>query len=272
MGVRNLVWRTPGTDGGRDIEGQVVVTDRLGVDKIEKWYVECKKYKRSIDWPTVWKKVAYADSQQADVFLLASNSNPSPTCESEISKWNSLRRRPTIRIWRGYSFAELLATKSHITLCHGLKDRDAPVDHQVLSLSRLILGVVQAANSSFAFGTDVSIALETASVLTELLEQRLSDLESHGCFGSGCMFGQPPSPPGAWLEPMGDYSQIEEIAFYSTIMSLLYFSGAKSLTTMASGDTCKYVLIEPRLLSIDYFPALTIVLEWSCAEMDELNR
>ena len=271
IGVRNLVWRTPGMDGGRDIEGQVVVTDIVGVDKLEKWYVECKKYKRSIDWPTVWKKVAYADSQQADVFLLATNTNPSPVCESEISKWNHSRRRPTIRIWRGYSFAELLATRTHITLSHGLAGADVHIDHQVLPFCRLILGVVQAANSSVAFDTDGSIALETASVLTELLEQRLSDLDNHGHFGSGYRFDKPRPAFSNWLCAEGDYSQIEEIAFYSTVMSLLYFSGADSIATVATGHTSEYVLKEPRFGSKVYYRSLTTVLEWSCAELEQLN-
>ncbi len=54
-GMTNLVWRTPGSDAGRDIEGQVTISDFVGVEKIEKWYIECKKFKNSIDWPTVWK-------------------------------------------------------------------------------------------------------------------------------------------------------------------------------------------------------------------------
>jgi len=29
-GVRNLTWRTPGADGGRDIEGSIFVTDFSG--------------------------------------------------------------------------------------------------------------------------------------------------------------------------------------------------------------------------------------------------
>ena len=272
IGVRNLVWRTPGSDGGRDIEGQVVVTDLVGVDKVEKWYVECKRYKQSIDWPTVWKKVAYADSQCADVFLLATNSNPSPTCENEISNWNSQKRTPTIRILRGYSIAELLSTKSHIKVCHGLESEDASIDKQVLSLSRLILGVVQAANSSLTFGFNASMALETASVLSELLEQRLSDVETHGYFGSGHMCGNAPTSPPSWLEVAGDYSEIEEIAYYSTVTSLVYVSGATSISTMACGRSYTYVLGEPRFFVDDKSPPLTTVLEWACAEMDRLDE
>ena len=61
-GLRNAVWRTPGSDGGRDIEGEMATTDFSGFHTITKWYVECKRYAASVDWPTVWEKIAYADS------------------------------------------------------------------------------------------------------------------------------------------------------------------------------------------------------------------
>ena len=244
------------------------MTDLIGVDVLEKWYVECKRYNRSIDWPTVWKKVSFADSQQADVFLLATNSNPSPTCENEISNWNLSKRSPKIRIWRGYSFIELLSTKPHIKLGHGLEDSDSAIDKQVLSLTRVILGVVQAANSGLTFGSDHSIALETASVLTELLEQRLSDVETHGRFGSGHMLSKSSMPTLAWLHATGDYSEIEEIAYSSIVTSLVHFSAANSIATVASGPSFEYVLEEPRFCIDAYSPSLTLVLEWACGELD----
>ena len=246
----------------------MVVTDLVGVDQVEKWYVECKRYQNSIDWPTVWKKIAYADSQCADVFLLATNSNPSPACESEISNWNNQNRTPRIRVLRGYSLIELLSTKSHIRLCHGLESKDTRIDKQALYLSRIILGVVQVANSSLTFGFYASVALETASVLSELLEQRLSDIETHGYFGSGHMCGNTPTSPPAWLEIAGDYSEIEEIAYYSTAGSLVYFSGAKSISTNARDRGYTFCLEEPTYNVNDRSPSLITVLEWACAEIE----
>ena len=270
MGVRNLVWRTPGSDGGRDIEGQVIITDLVGVDKAEKWYVECKRYKQSIDWPTIWKKVAYADSQCADVFLLATNSNPSPACENEISNWNKKKRTPTIRMLRGYSLVELLSTKSHISLCHNLIEDDVRVDKQLLSLARLILGVVQAANSRFTFDLDGTMALEVAGVLSELLEQRLSDVANHGSFGSGHMCRNIKSFP-EWLNASGDYSEIEEIAYLSTAASLVYFSGAMEISTVARGRSYSYSLSDPKFRVDDGSPALIAVLEWARGELEGIG-
>ena len=159
-----------------------------------------------------------------------------PACESEISNWNHLSRRPRIRVLRGYSLVELLSTKSHIRLCYGLEPGDTRIDRQALSLSRIILGVVQATNSTVAFGFNASMALETASVLSELLEQRLSDIETHGSFGSGQMCGNTRTSVPPWLEPKGDYSEMEEIAYLSPVASLVYFSAATSISTIACGN------------------------------------
>jgi restriction endonuclease Mrr len=53
IGLENVVWRTPGADGGRDIEGDMEVRDMSGGLVLQKWFVECKRYRASIDWPTV---------------------------------------------------------------------------------------------------------------------------------------------------------------------------------------------------------------------------
>jgi hypothetical protein len=77
-GLKRLVWRTPGSDGGRDIEGLYTAIDFSSYHYTQKWYIECKRYSSSIDWPTVWNKIAYADARKVDFLLLVTNSNPSP--------------------------------------------------------------------------------------------------------------------------------------------------------------------------------------------------
>lgn len=265
-GMANLVWRTPGSDGGRDIEGQVTTTDLVGVEKTEKWYIECKRVKNSIDWPTVWKKLSYADNQDTDVFLLATNSNPSPHCEEEISTWNSSNRRPAIRVWRGYSFEEIVATKPQIRIIHGLETSDAPIGNHVLSLSRLILGIAQSANSRAIFGSDFSIALEAAAILAELLEQRLSDYSLYGEFRRSCPLASPPAYE--WLEVDGEYSQIEDIAFNAVVISLFYFSGATAMAVSVEDKTLEFQLVDPRQVPNQFSNAVTVVLEWACAEIN----
>jgi len=91
-GVRGLTWRTPGADGGRDIEGHVSTLDFSGVESRQRWYFECKRYTNSLDWPLIYAKVAFADANGADFLLVVTNSNPSPACETQIATWNSEHR------------------------------------------------------------------------------------------------------------------------------------------------------------------------------------
>ena len=98
-GLSNVDWRTPGADGGRDIEGLWTQFDLSGYEQRTKWFVECKRYAAAVDWPTIYEKVAYADSHQADVLLMCTSSSFSPAALTRVAEWNDRRRRPTIRLW-----------------------------------------------------------------------------------------------------------------------------------------------------------------------------
>lgn len=119
-GLKNLVWRTPGADGGRDIEGVFSSVDFSKRHRTEKWYVECKRYSNSIDWPTVWNKISYAESTGADFLLLVTNNNPSPKCETEIENWNNSKKPVLVRIWRGYELEGILRNYPQIASKYGL--------------------------------------------------------------------------------------------------------------------------------------------------------
>jgi Restriction endonuclease len=59
-GVQNLRWRTPSADGGRDLEGDVPIVDFSGETVRQRWYIECKRYAQSINWPTIYEKLTIA--------------------------------------------------------------------------------------------------------------------------------------------------------------------------------------------------------------------
>jgi hypothetical protein len=84
-GLANGVWRTPGADAGRDIEGIARSVDFSGYFVSDRWYVDCKRYSASVPWPTVWEKAAYADSHSADVLLIVTTATLSPQCKTEVS-------------------------------------------------------------------------------------------------------------------------------------------------------------------------------------------
>src|ERR1700675_1626165 len=85
-GMRNAVWRTPGADGGRDIEGAVDFRDLSGTIESSKWNVDSKRFTPSVDWPTVFEKVSYAKNHGAEYLLIVCTPSVSPRCRDEIEK------------------------------------------------------------------------------------------------------------------------------------------------------------------------------------------
>lgn len=181
IGFKNLVWRTPGADGGRDIEGQASYRDPTGHESLQIWYIECKKYQSSIDWPTVWQKISYAESNGADVLLLSTNSTPSPNCETHISQWNASRKIPKIRVWRGYEWKTLLRDFSDIASAYGLYFQESTND-AVGPVASILTKIVQTAYVARSIHGSSTPALETAAAVSELIDKRLTELTRYGKF------------------------------------------------------------------------------------------
>ncbi len=172
-----MVWRTPGADGGRDIEASYTLTDASGAETNQRWYAECKRYSSSIDWPTVFQKLAYANNHKADYLLMISTSNPSPVCETEISRWNS-DNHLQIRFWRGYQLASRLRTHVNVATRYGLSESpSAAVSLQSISLHGLKFS--QAAEASYIAQHPAETALHAASAIANLVFQRTQDIERY---------------------------------------------------------------------------------------------
>jgi len=128
-GMRNAAWRTPGADGGRDIEGSYEVRDLSGTYQTQKWYVDCKRYATSVNWPTVYEKLSYADSNGADFLLIVCTPSVSPQCRTEIDKWNAKTPKPIIRAWEPHFLEQLLIEHPEVAIKHGFRKAtllDAP--------------------------------------------------------------------------------------------------------------------------------------------------
>ena len=109
-GVQNLRWRTPGADGGRDLEGEVISVDFSGETVRQRWYIECKRYAKSVDWPTLYEKLTVAINHQADYLLLVTTANVSVPCRDEIQRHNERRIA---------AFTELISTRIEDSRKHG---------------------------------------------------------------------------------------------------------------------------------------------------------
>jgi hypothetical protein len=180
LGLENLVWRTPGADGGRDIEGDLPVRDLSGSLVHQRWFVECKRYRGAIDWPTVWNKAAFAQNNDADFLLLMTTSTPSPPCETEITKWNAHKRQPIIRAWRGYQLQRILSRFPAIRLKYGLL---SPTDDKGASFVSLAIDLAKFIQSAYAVSEmrqDNPVPLQAAAAVAELLSARMQDFETVG--------------------------------------------------------------------------------------------
>ena len=266
IGLTDLIWRTPGADGGRDIEGELVTTDVTGYYLRQKWYVECKRYSSSISWPTIWQKISYAEVHKADVLFLVTNSNPSPRCETEINKWNASKRLPIIRIWRGYDLPRLLRRHITISRAHGLADPVSGVADDALDLASVINKLVQSAYSSVTFDQDGMSALEAASCLSELLSQRLSDLRNYGKFVNAPVARI--SPNFDWLELAGESSAWEDVGLRAILTFVHHVSSCDTMSVMAHRAEVSLTLIGP---NTDFFNLgskdFNTVLLWARSEM-----
>jgi hypothetical protein len=265
-GLKNLVWRTPGSDGGRDIEGIAFSRDLSGQDLVQKWYVECKRYAASLDWPTVWEKIAYAEVQGADVLLIATNSNPSPQCETQVSEWNRNLKRPVIRFWRGYEFAKLLRTHSDVAASYGLTPSNILPDISAIPLAVTITKFCQAAYAAKELGVSCDKALEAASILSELLSQRLDDLQKYGRFVKAAPHRTQLSFD--WLEANGTAQGWEEVALRALVASYRYIFNAESLRVELADQRATITPIKRRLKVDDRAIAeLRTIAFWARAEI-----
>jgi len=181
MGLENAIWRTPGRDVGRDIEGSYFVTDLSGHRQPQKWYIECKKYKTTVDWPTIRNKLSYAESHAAEFLLVVTTSTASPQAVDEINRWNDLNDTPKVRIWAGYKIVQILEQIPAIQIKYGLSiNPTAEAAASVLPLSAITLKFTQAAYSESVFREIEASTLEAAAAMADLSTRRLEQIESAG--------------------------------------------------------------------------------------------
>lgn len=72
----SLSWRQGGGDKGRDIEGVYSVTNSLVGQYPEKWFVECKHYKKGVPPEQIEPKLNWAVAGRAQHFVLMTNKYP----------------------------------------------------------------------------------------------------------------------------------------------------------------------------------------------------
>lgn len=185
IGLKNAVWRTPGRDGGRDIQGEWYVEDLSGHIGHQIWYVECKRYTSSVSWPTVWEKISFAESNSADVLLFTVTSSLSPQAVDEVNKWNDQRKRPIIRFWNGFDIEKKLRLYPLIAIKYGLSpDYRTEIGSALLPTVNILLKFSIAAHSAEVFETSSASKHAVLYSLAELISARLSEIQADGAFST----------------------------------------------------------------------------------------
>ncbi|MFZ2446862.1 MAG: restriction endonuclease [Syntrophobacteraceae bacterium] len=183
LGLKNAVWRTPGRDSGRDIQGDFFVSDLSGFFQRQMWYIECKRYDKSVDWPTVWEKISYAESSSSDMLLFVTSSSLSPQCVDEVNKWNESKKHPVIRFWSVIELESKLNIFPQLLVKYKLVDDVVTkAAASILPLTKIALKLTNSAYSSSIFGMDHLPSLEASAAITDLISAKLLDLEESESF------------------------------------------------------------------------------------------
>lgn len=179
-GLSNAKWLTPGADGGRDIEGYIFRTDFSESIITEHWYVECKRYKNAVDWPTVYAKISYADNHNADYLLMLTTSPLSPNCKEEIVKRNINQSRPIVRYWDGTTITRYIERFPYLHAKYNLIESQTITGEEFLPAMRLTLNIVQSAYSRSIFQGTSSPELELSAALVDLISARFEEIRHGG--------------------------------------------------------------------------------------------
>jgi hypothetical protein len=180
-GVQNLRWRTPSADGGRDLEGEVNSADFSGETVRQRWYIECKRYAKSVDWPTIYQKLTVAINHRADYLLLVTTANVSVPCRDEIQRHNE-QRGVQIRIWPFYYLEQLLTVHGQVAVKYGLLKSPQALH---VDFERIILELTKLAQATYAaveFGQKSMDRVALIAAFTELISTRIEDSRKHGRF------------------------------------------------------------------------------------------
>jgi len=178
LGLRNVVWRTPGSDGGRDIEGEYFISDLSGQYQCQKWYVECKRYKGSVNWPTIWEKISYAESNSADILLIATSSSLTPQAVDNVTKWNATGKKPLIRFWGEVDISSTLNLHPDIAAKYGLSSNDSGNLKKFNSITELLLKITHSISPDIGSVSNEKLSLVHA--ISELLICRIDDINKSG--------------------------------------------------------------------------------------------
>jgi hypothetical protein len=271
LGLRNAVWRTPGRDVGRDIQGDVFDHDFSGHTKRSSWYVECKQYAGTVSWPVVWEKIAYADSNFADVLLFVTTSTLSPQAIDEVNKWNDSHRRPHVRFWGGQDLNSRLDIYLDIKIKYGLATN---VIQQVapafLDVSKVLLSYSNSLAAHIEFGQPVEKQQTVVCALSELIAARLSQIESVGMISTEPFKRK--VDEFSWLRGGAEISTINADRFSTRAILAMIFANAGSSELEVECVVAERIIKIPLTIGLESLEKdVQTVAFWGCLKFLRLD-
>ncbi|MGY4224877.1 hypothetical protein ACVMIH_002238 [Bradyrhizobium sp. USDA 4503] len=237
-GIRNLKWRTPGSDGGRDLEGEFTSPDFSGDYVPQKWYIECKRYGKSIDWPTVHEKLSVAMNHKADFLLFVTTANFSTQCRDEVDRHNERKSSPLIRIWPFYTLEHLLSVHGQLSVKYGLRQAKEvlPVDFKTIlaELNKL----AQSTHAAAVFGENTINRVELLAAVTELIEARMLDVVHHGRFVSKAFNQSRDSFDWCFPNPL-PVKEFDRPSLRAALSTIKVVSGDSTISCSVQKDTIR---------------------------------
>jgi hypothetical protein len=181
MRFHSVQWRTPGADGGRDIEALREISDPTFGIYSEKWFIECKQYSASVNWPTVYEKIAHADALDADYLFLLVSSSASPQCLDRMKSWNDGHRRLKVRIWGQHEIMAHLELRRHILIKYGLCDHPE-MKSNFSAIALELTKIISTVHATYSNKRDASRSLDYANAMSLCWSERARQVERLGHF------------------------------------------------------------------------------------------
>lgn len=122
MGARDLEWRTGGkgggaADGGRDLEAYFYVPAPDGDMEPQRWWIECKGRKGTVEASEVKEAVNNSASQQNLTYLvIATNTTYSNPTRDWVKDWQKNHQLPRVKLWDHETLERLLSKHPNVVL------------------------------------------------------------------------------------------------------------------------------------------------------------
>ena len=176
------------------------------------------------------------------------------------------RKKPSLRVWRGYDFPSFLRYNPSIATSFGLVDSSAQETTLALNISRILAGIAQSTYSAYLFeGNNVS-ALECGAALSELLVHRLNDVEQFGRFVSGAKVTE--ALEYDWLEVDGNTDHWEEVSLRAIVTCVRHFTQCEHIHLIASQNEILFDVQNAQLpCGLENNGSMIEIFTWTRCEM-----